>query len=100
MSEELDKEYDNFMHTSTEENVLFEVAEDPVTKSWKGMPSFSNEKNEAHKTINVRFRCKEDYDKFAELLSVSLTDKTKSMWYPPLGKNENTLFNWSEDDVQ
>jgi hypothetical protein len=51
-------------------------------EEWVEMPEYDNEWMKPYKSINLKFRTKEDYDKFAELLGQNLTDKTKSAWFP------------------
>ena len=66
-------------------------------KHWKGMPEFVQEDNPAYHKILISFRNKEDYDTFAKLLDQNVTLKTKSIWYPHLGREANSLLRWIED---
>lgn len=63
-------------------------------KYWKGMPTFDQNDNPPWKQIYLNFRNKEDYEKFAKLVEQDLTDKTKSIWYPKLDIEENSLHRW------
>ena len=67
---------------------------------WWGMPEFEQEDDLPFKRIIVQFRNQEDYDSFAKILSgdQKLTEKTKSIWYPALQRDENTLKRWVEFD--
>lgn len=67
-------------------------------KHWIGMPEFVQEDNKTYKTIQVHFRCKEDYDEFAKLISQHLTEKTKSIWHPRLDVTKNSLMRWIEEE--
>jgi hypothetical protein len=49
---------------------------------WKGMPEFEQEEIEAYKTIKVHFTTRDDYEAFARLVEQSLTEQTRSIWYP------------------
>jgi hypothetical protein len=49
---------------------------------WKGMPEFEQEDKLGWKTIKVHFESKGDYEAFARLINQTLTDQTKSIWYP------------------
>jgi hypothetical protein len=40
----------------------------------------------AYKSIHVNFACQADYDAFSELIGQKLTEKTRSIWYPPAEK--------------
>jgi hypothetical protein len=63
-------------------------------KYWKGMPTFDQNDNPPWKQIYVNFRNKEDYETFAKLVEQDLTDKSKSIWYPKLDIEENSLHRW------
>jgi hypothetical protein len=63
-------------------------------KYWKGMPTFDQNDNPPWKQIYVNFRNKEDYEEFAKLVDQALTDKSKSIWYPKLDIEENSLHRW------
>ena len=67
---------------------------------WKNMPEYVQENNPPYKTINVKFRKKEDFEKFAELLNQNLSDKTKSIWHPHLDRTANSLLRWVQDGVK
>lgn len=63
-------------------------------KYWKGMPTFDQNDNPPWKQIYLNFRNKEDYETFSKLVEQDLTDKTKSIWYPKLDIEENSLHRW------
>ena len=44
--------------------------------------------------LHVNFRNEEDYLAFAKLIDQALTDKSKSIWYPKLDVEENSLNRW------
>lgn len=88
---------------STLEDFGLEVsdANNDVKKHWVGMPEFVNEAKKTYKTINLHFRNKEDYDAFALLVEQPLTAKTKSIWYPALNNEQNSVLRYVEvDDEQ
>lgn len=66
-------------------------------KHWVGMPEFVQEDNPPYKKIYVSFRNEEDYMEFAKLVDQNLSDKTKSIWYPKLNRDENSLKRWIEE---
>lgn len=86
--------------------VLTEQEEYQTPYEWDDMPEFVQEDNDAYATISVRFRCEEDLRKFANLVEqVSITEKTKSIWYPILERNAASLSRWidgseSESEVE
>ena len=67
-------------------------------KHWIGMPEFVQNDNPSYKKLIVNFRNKEDYAEFVKLIDQKITDKTKSIWYPELDKDQNTLKRWMEID--
>ena len=104
-------EYDNFLGKKTEtprdptlaEFLGMEAEEqDEKEKLWVGMPEFEQKDNPPFKTLYLHFRNKQDFDEFRiKYASVddeqTITDKTKSMWYPHLDKDENSLKRWFEE---
>jgi hypothetical protein len=101
-------EYDNFLGKKEEvlkPAALFEIEEDDGSereKLWVGMPEFEQKDNPPFKTIYVHFRNKEDFDTFVSKYKnldeeQNITPKTKSMWYPHLDKDENSLKRWFEE---
>ena len=64
---------------------------------WVGMPEFVQEDNPPFKKLIVNFRNKEDYAEFVKLVGQVMTDKTKTIWYPELSKDENSLKRWMEE---
>lgn len=51
-------------------------------EEWEGMPEYVNEDQTSHSRIIVHFKDEEDRKKFGVLLQQSITDKTRSIWYP------------------
>lgn len=71
-------------------------------KHWKGMPAFEQEDKPTYKTVYFHFRNKKDYEEFCEKYKrlmdeeQTITQKTKSVWYPHLDRDANTLLRWVE----
>ena len=76
-----------------------EIDEKLWKKHWQDMPEFIQEKNPPYKRIIISFRNENDYKEFAKLLEddQTLTDKTKSIWYPKLDRSANHLLRWIEE---
>jgi hypothetical protein len=56
---------------------------DPDWKEkWKGMPDFEQRDESPWQTIPVHVRNREDRKKLAELLGQTITDDTRSVWFP------------------
>lgn len=103
-------EYDNFLNKKVEvkkENKLFDDAELEVQKKdadkyWVDMPEFVQDEKKPFKTIYLHFRSEEDFVSFVKKYKQvddeqTITPKTKSMWYPHLDKDENSLKRWFEE---
>jgi len=54
-----------------------------VDELWKGMPEFEQEDLTALQIIKVHFATREDVEAFSQLISQKITEKTRSLWYPP-----------------
>jgi hypothetical protein len=102
-------EYDNFLGKKEElpkPSTLFEVEEDEDSereKLWVGMPEFEQKDNPPYKTIYLHFRNKEDFEEFQKKYKAqmdveqNITPKTKSMWYPHLSIDQNSLKRYFEE---
>jgi len=58
------------------------------------MPTFDQNDNPPWKQLYVNFRNEEDYNAFAKLIDQALSEKSKSIWYPKLDIEENSLNRW------
>jgi len=62
---------------------LREPGEEPnPDEMWKGMPEFEHEDKTSEFSIKVHFANIEDIHEFSKLISQTVTEKTKSIWYP------------------
>lgn len=50
---------------------------------WQGMPEYTHEDLEPEQSVKVHFASKEDREAFSKLIDQKITDKTRSLWYPP-----------------
>ena len=98
-------DYDNFVGKKAEvekrgalNEFLGEGDEEPWEKHWVGMPEFEQEDDPNYKELLVKFKTKEDYDKFQKLIEQKLTLKTKSIFYPKDDRLPNRLLRWVVDD--
>jgi hypothetical protein len=64
-----------------EQELLFDIPPD-WKQYWKGMPGFEHVDLEPKHTIMVHFKDSIDRQKFATLVGQTITDDTKSLWYP------------------
>lgn len=100
-------EYDNFLDQKAEipqENKLFDdvVEENERDKYWVDMPEYVQTDKKPFKTIYLHFRNEEDFKEFVSKYKTVdteqvISDKTKTMWYPHLDKDENSLKRWFEE---
>lgn len=56
--------------------------QDEYAEHWRGMPEYQ-QSDLVHQKIIVSFASIEDVQAFADLIGQSLTEKTRSIWYPP-----------------
>jgi len=61
---------------------------DVSDNEWDGMPEFIQEDAKGYKSVALHFQTKESVDEFAKLINQTITDKTKSIWYPKMEKNK------------
>ena len=79
-------------------NTLFDESEkEPEATDWEDMPEFKQENTGAYRRIIISFMTKEAVEVFEKLVQQRITDKTKSIWYPPKEKND-TLMMWIDND--
>ena len=83
-------------------NPLFEIDDaDEYEIEWRGMPEFNQPDNGAFRQIIISFDDQAGVDKFAKLIGQSLTDKTKSIWFPPRPMNKVAdLFYFDQRDQE
>ncbi len=75
----------------------FDDLESPETE-WRGMPEFNQPANGAFRQIIISFDDQDGVDTFEKLIGQTLTDKTKSVWFPPRERNNVVdIFYVSED---
>lgn len=83
-----------FLGLDPEDNI---TEEKDWQKHWVGMPEFKQEDNPPYMKIYMSFRNKKDFEDFAELVDQNLSEKTKSIWYPKLDRDQNSLKRWIEE---
>jgi hypothetical protein len=55
---------------------------DDPSQHWVGMPEFEQEDQESWKSIRVHFKNKTDLEAFSRLVNQTITEQTRSIWYP------------------
>lgn len=78
--------------------VLDGQEEEQTPFQWDQMPEFDQPEAEAWKVLKVRFDGPEDLEKFADAIGQTVTHKTKSIRYPAVDKNANSLLRWIHED--
>ena len=76
---------------SAEPQTLFERDPDWMDE-WQGMPEYFQENKESVASVLVHFESKEDMQAFCELTGLTVTDKTKGVFYP--AKEKTTRKVW------
>ena len=79
---------------------VFEFDEDTPETEWRGMPEFNQPDNGAYRQIIVSFDDEEGIKQFAKATGQNLTDKTKSIWYPPRERNNVVDLFWFDKDSE
>ena len=79
-------------------NPLFEIDDaDEYETEWRGMPDFNQPDNGAFRQIIVSFDDQAGVDAFEALVKQNITNKTKSIWFPPRERNKvQDLFYFDE----
>lgn len=65
----------------------------PWNDVWREMPEFVQETNEAFKVLKLILN-KKNYEDLSKKLDQNISEKTKSIWYPKLERDENIKKRW------
>lgn len=76
---------------------VFEFDDDTPETEWRGMPEYNQPFNGAHRQLIINFDSDEGVKEFSKLVSQQITDKTKSIWYPPRERNNVVDLFWFEN---
>lgn len=60
-----------------------ENGETDADAEWEGMPEYSQKDKNSFRHIIVHFNSNSDVEQFAKVIGQNLTEKTKSIWFPP-----------------
>jgi len=63
-------------------------------KLWKEMPEFIQEDNPPFKQITIQFDDISYINQFSNIIDHPITEKTKSIWYPKLERDDNARKRW------
>jgi hypothetical protein len=63
-------------------NQLYATGGNDIGEHWRGMPEFEQDDKTALQSIHVHFKTKRDVEDFARLINQTITEKTRSLWYP------------------
>jgi len=78
---------------------VFEFSDDTPESEWRGMPEYNQPFNGAYRQLIVSFDDEEGVRQFAQLVNQSITDKTKSIWYPPRERNNVVDLFWIQKNI-
>ncbi len=66
-------------------------------EEWQGMPEFKQENLTPFHEIVIKFRNREDMDKFMVIAGQKFTMKTNSIWYPKLEIKKIAHLRWVDE---
>ncbi len=108
----IDTEYENLLDVKSQKDISIldfvdGISEDEKNnilqhdvewkKHWIGMPEFIQDDNKSFKSLIVNFDTEEDYNEFSKLINQKLTNKTKSIRFPKLEKDDIFSMRWVID---
>lgn len=87
-------------NSETSSTDLFEWEETPdfFETHWQNMPEFKQADKSAQRQIIVSFDNDDDVQAFAKLVGQNITEKTKSLWFPPREKQIVKDLFWIEEN--
>jgi hypothetical protein len=65
---------------------------------WSGMPEFEHGEKAAFRSVMVHFDDQQAVDQFAKLLEVTVTAKTKYVWYPHKDRTDNSGVRYKSEE--
>jgi hypothetical protein len=98
MSDPLDPYTNDIEQADSSEEEQLGLFEDFYELHWQQMPEFVQDGKKGFAEVLVRVRNEEDLKKLAELLDQTITQQTKSIWYPALEKGLNAHKRWVDED--
>lgn len=66
-------------------------------EEWRGMPEYETEPL-ACQSLHIHFKTQEDVDSFAELIGQTITEKTRSLWYPYQERADRISMGYVSDE--
>lgn len=97
----------NITRAANESNLMDFLGEDQTVdpRQWAGLPAFVTKELAAEFTLTLRFRSREDVNKFADLIEqpqLKLCKLAKTdTWYPKLMAGErgmSNLYEWHDEE--
>lgn len=86
------------MDEDTSQDQVFQWPPEFYEQHWQNMPSYKQDDNGAQRTIQINFENQEAVKAFAKLVDQTITDKTKSIWFPKREKNNVSDLFWFSDE--
>jgi len=72
----------------TPQKNLFGESEHNCGDEWVGMPEYHQENQEAVHSVTIHFPSLDDMARFSDILGVTITCKTKGIYFPPTDTKE------------
>lgn len=73
------------------------LKEDDPNEEYAGMPEFGEE-GKAFRTIHVHFKNENDVISFAQQIGQEISEKSKTLWYPPIEKESYNNMRFEDGD--
>lgn len=73
------------------------LKEDDPNEEYAGMPEFGEE-GKAFRTIHVHFKNENDVISFAQQIGQEISEKSKTLWYPPIKKESYNNMRFEDGD--
>ena len=83
--------------TNTDIEDIIEWPPEFYDKHWQNMPSYNQPDNGAYRQLIINFEDEAAVKAFSELVSQTLTKKTKSIWFPKREQNNVSDLFWIEE---
>lgn len=68
-----------------------------MDEEWEGMPEFIQENEKVYQSVLVKFETKEHFKEFEKLMKQTITDRTKSIYYPKREQLTSIDMFWVHD---
>lgn len=68
-----------------------------IEEEWVGMPEFVQENEKTYQEVLVKFETQEHFKEFEKLMRQTITEKTKSIWFPKREQLSSINMFWVQE---